>query len=165
MAAITLSTDFIREPWADLTALGADCRPFLGGCAGGCLGLRMAYLGLSPRYVRPTRNVANCYTTGLRNDGVHCHAVQTPPCHRIQRRACRTVVLATHTPLTRTLPAPQAYATWVVRPSAGAIGGTVIAFAEAARANTKAATAIHLIIFASSRAEYSPTNWRGTRRK
>jgi len=35
MAAITLSTDFIREPWADLTALGADCRPFFGRLRGG----------------------------------------------------------------------------------------------------------------------------------
>jgi hypothetical protein len=57
------------------------------------------------------------------------------------------VVLATHTPLTRVLPAPQAAATFVIMPSGwGIIGAGVIACADTATDRAKPAIAINLII-------------------
>jgi hypothetical protein len=56
------------------------------------------------------------------------------------------VVLATQTPLTRVLPAPQAAATCVIMPSGWGIGAGVIACAEVVTAKAKPATAINLSI-------------------
>ena len=56
------------------------------------------------------------------------------------------VVLATHTPLTRVLPAPQAAAICVIMPSGGGIGAGVTACADVATDKAKPATAINLII-------------------
>ena len=56
------------------------------------------------------------------------------------------VVLATHTPLTRVLPTPQAAAICVIMPSGGGIGAGVIACADIETDKAKPATAISLII-------------------
>jgi hypothetical protein len=57
------------------------------------------------------------------------------------------VVLATHTPLIRVLPTPQAAATLMTMPSgSGTIGATVMAWADTATDKAKPATAINLII-------------------
>jgi hypothetical protein len=56
------------------------------------------------------------------------------------------VVLATHTPLTRVLPAPQAAAICVIIPSGREIGAGVKACADVATDKAKPATAINLII-------------------
>ncbi|QIO32190.1 hypothetical protein [Bradyrhizobium sp. 1(2017)] len=51
-------------------------------------------------------------------DGIYWYKAQTPPCQRTHRRTARrvwrTVVLATHTPLIRVRPTPQAAATGVI---------------------------------------------------
>jgi hypothetical protein len=57
------------------------------------------------------------------------------------------VVLATHTPLTRVLPAPQAAATCVIILSGWGIGAGVIACTDVATDNATPATAINLITF------------------
>ena len=59
------------------------------------------------------------------------------------------MVLATHTPLTRVLPTPQAAAISVIMLSGCAIGAGVIACADTAIDKAKPAMAINLIIFFS----------------
>jgi hypothetical protein len=56
------------------------------------------------------------------------------------------VVLATQTPATRVLPGPHPKRTCVNMPSGWGSGAGVIACAEVARATTKPAAAINLII-------------------
>jgi hypothetical protein len=68
---------------------------------------------------------------------------------RTARRVWRTVVLATHTPLTRVLPTPQAAATSVIMLSGSAIGAGVIACAETAIDKATPTVAINLSIFFS----------------
>jgi len=81
---------------------------------------------------------------------VHSYAAQTPACHRrhlrAARRVWRTVVRATHTPLTRVLPGPQPTATRVIISSTWGGGAGVMACADAATNKAKPATAINLSI-------------------
>jgi len=75
---------------------------------------------------------------------------QTPACHRrhrrTARRVCRTVVLATHTPLIRVRPTPHAATTGVIMLSGCIIGAGVMACAEVPINTAKVATASHFII-------------------
>jgi hypothetical protein len=76
------------------------------------------------------------------------HQQVIPVTHlRTDRRAWRTVVLATHTPLIRVLPAPQAAAIFVINsPGWRLIGAGVMACADTANDRANPATAINLII-------------------
>jgi len=76
---------------------------------------------------------------------------------RTARRVWRTVVLATHTPFTRVLPAPQAAAISVIMLSGCAIGAGVIACADTATDRAKPAVAINLIILSSLIRPITPT--------
>ena len=70
---------------------------------------RGSFIGFPPELKQRTWNDAGC---------LYRYNAQIPPCHRTHlrtaQRVCRTVVLATHTPLTRVLPAPHAKATCVI---------------------------------------------------
>src|SRR4051794_10940641 len=82
--------------------------------------------------------------------GVHSYLAHVPPCHRAHlrtaRRVWRTVVRATHTPLTRVLPSPQPTATRVTISSTWGGGAGVRACADVATDKAKPATAINLSI-------------------
>jgi len=78
------------------------------------------------------------------------------------------VVLATHTPLTRVLPAPQAAATVVIMSfGSRTIGAGVMACAGSATDKAKPATAINLIILSSLDRPIAPNSrsggWCGSR--
>jgi hypothetical protein len=66
---------------------------------------------------------------------------------RTSRRVWRIVVLATHTPLTRVLPGPQAAATSVIMLSGCAMGAGVIACADVAMMKARPAIAINRTMF------------------
>lgn len=85
--------------------------------------------------------------------GAYSYAAQAPPAHRTQRRTalrvCRTVVLATHTPLILVLPGPQAAAISMTMSFSGTSSGAgVNACAELASTTENAATDSSLIMCA-----------------